>query len=188
MVAFPPAGKINPKKLPPLALLIPRKGNPARGAKLLAASTSNDMQCLKCHTIRGIGGQIGPDLSTIGTKASRENLYESILYPSKAVADQFINWQIETKKGLSLNGLIVEETPAAVTLRDANGKDTRIEKKDIESREKSPKSLMPEDLVVYLTEDDLVDVVEYLLTLQTPAVGTNPAPPSPRGTRSGGPK
>ena len=171
LVAFPPPAKIDPKKLPPIATLITRKGDPARGAKLLAESAKNDMQCLKCHTIHGSGGQIGPDLSMIGQKASKENLYESILYPSKAVADQFINWQIETKKGLSLNGLIVEETPAAVTLRDGNGKDTKIDKKDIESRTKSPKSLMPEDLVLYMTEDDLVDVVEYLFTLKTPAPG-----------------
>src|SRR5262249_33188822 len=148
LVAFPPAARMDPKKLPSIATLVTRKGDPARGARLLAESARNDMQCLKCHTVRGTGGQIRPDPSLIGTKASKENLYESILYPSKAVADQFINWEIETKKGLSLNGLIVEETPAAVTLRDGNGKDTRIDKKDIESRTKSPKSLMPEDLVL----------------------------------------
>jgi len=67
---------------------------------------------------------------------------------------------------LSLTGLIVEETPATITLRDGNGKDTKIDKKDIENREKSPKSLMPEDLIVYMTEDDLVDIVAYLFELK----------------------
>ena len=101
--------------LPSIAVLATRKGDAGRGKALLAASFKGETQCLKCHTVRGTGGSIGPDLSMIGKKASRENLIESILYPSKAVADQFINWQIETKKGLSLGGLIVEETPAAVT-------------------------------------------------------------------------
>jgi putative heme-binding domain-containing protein len=127
----------------------------------------NDMQCAKCHMVRGQGGQIGPDLSMIGKKASRENLLESILLPSKAVADQYVNWQIETGKGLVLNGLIVEETPQYVVLRDANGKDNKVNKKDIENRTKSPKSLMPEDIVVFLSEEDLIDITEYMLTLKT---------------------
>lgn len=169
LVAFPPPGRLNPKKLPPIATLAQRKGDADRGKQLFAASAKNDIQCLKCHAVRGAGGSVGPDLSMIGKKASRENLYESILQPSKAVADQYVNWVIETRQGLTLTGLIVEETPEAVTLRDANGKDTKLAVKEIEERKKSPNSLMPEDLVVALTEDELVDLVEYLLTLKTPA-------------------
>jgi putative heme-binding domain-containing protein len=65
-----------------------------------------------------------------------------------------------------LTGLIVEETAESVTLRDGNAKDTKIPKSEIEERTKSPKSLMSEELVVYLSEQDLVDLVEYLLTLK----------------------
>ena len=56
--------------------------------------------------------------------------------PSKAIADQYLQWKIDKNDGLSVTGLIVEETPTAVTLRDANGKDTKIDKKDIETRTK----------------------------------------------------
>ncbi len=171
MIAFPAPGKIDPKKLPSIEQLLSRKGNVLHGKQLLAASIKNDMLCLKCHSIRGIGGQIGPDLSVIGKKASKQDLFESILNPSKAIADQYLNWQIETTKGLSLVGLIVEETPTAITLRDGNGKDTKINKKDIESRVKSPTSLMPDNLLVYMTEDDLVDIVAYLFEQKTPALG-----------------
>ena len=170
LVAFPPPGRLNPKKLPSIATLTARKGDLDKGRKLLAASTTSPLLCLKCHMVRGNGGQIGPDLSMIGKKASRENLLESILYPSKAIADQFATWVIETSKGLSLQGLIVEETPEAIVLRDAEGRDTRVAKRDIESRTRSEKSLMPEDLVVQFSEDDLVDLVEYLLTLRTPTL------------------
>jgi putative heme-binding domain-containing protein len=166
LTLFPPPGKIDPKKLPPIPALAARRGDAERGKQLLAASAKNDMQCLKCHTVRGVGGQVGPDLSVIGKKASRENLFESILYPSKAIADQYVAWKVETTQGLSLTGLLVEETPASITLRDANGKDTKIDKKDIDTRAKSPVSLMPENVVSYMTEDDLVDVVEYLFSLK----------------------
>ena len=125
---------------------------------------------MKCHTVRGQGGQIGPDLSMIGKKASRENLFESILYPSKAIADQYVTWVIDTKKGQTLTGLIVSETKDQIVLRDANGKDTTVEQTQIDMRTKSLKSLMPEDLIAFLTEDELVDLVEYLFTLKTPAL------------------
>jgi putative membrane-bound dehydrogenase-like protein len=170
MLAFPPPGKIDPKKLPSIAVLATRKGDAGRGKAVLAASLKSEVQCLKCHTVRGVGGQIGPDLSMIGKKASRENLLESILYPSKAVADQYVNWNVETKKGVTITGLIVEEAPDHILLRDANGKDTRIDTEDIDSRTKNPNSLMPNDIVVYLGEDELTDVVEYLLTLKTPSL------------------
>jgi putative membrane-bound dehydrogenase-like protein len=170
MLAFPPPGRLDPSKLPSIPVLAARKGDPARGKQLLAASAKNDLQCLKCHTVQGTGGNVGPDLSVIGKKASRENLIESILYPSKAIADQYVNWVIETKAGVVLTGLIVEETPESVTLRDANAKDTRISKKEIESRGKSPNSLMPSDLLAYMTEDDVLDLVEYLFTLKSPAL------------------
>jgi hypothetical protein len=67
-------------------------------------------------------------------------------------------------------GLIVEDTKEAVVLRDAEGRDTRIPAKSIEKRTKGDKSLMPDDLVRLLSEDELVDLVEYLSTLKTPAL------------------
>src|SRR5205807_2577132 len=165
MIAFPPPGKIDPKQLPSIAVLATRKGDAGRGKALMAASLKGETQCLKCHTVRGVGGSVGPDLSMIGKKASRENLIESILYPSKAIADQYVNWNVETKKGVTITGLIVEEAPDHIVLRDANAKDTHIDTKDIDSRTKNPNSLMPNDIVVYLGEDELTDVVDYLLTL-----------------------
>src|SRR5205807_4881438 len=139
------------------------RGDVHRGEQVMA---NKDLRCLACHTVRGNGGSVGPDLSEIGKKASRDNLFESILFPSKAVADQFVNWIVETKDGVSLIGLIVEETPEYLILRDANAKDTKVLKKDVESRAKNPVSLMPSDLLAYMTEEDLVDMVEYLVTLQ----------------------
>jgi putative membrane-bound dehydrogenase-like protein len=170
LLTFPLPGKIDPKKLPSIPVLAGRRGDVARGKALLAGSLKGDMQCLKCHTIRGQGGSIGPDLSMIGKKASRENLIESMVFPSKAIADQYINWNIETKKGLTITGLIVDEARDHIVLRDANGKDTHIDAADIDSRTKNPSSLMPNDIVASMTESELIDVVEYLLTLKTPSL------------------
>lgn len=170
LIAFPAPGKLDMTKLAPIAELAKRKGDAANGQAILAKSITSEVQCLKCHMVRGQGGQIGPDLSMIGKKGSRENLFESLLQPAKAIADQYVNWKIDTADGQSLNGLIVGETAQAVTLRDANGKDYTLALKDIEKRAKLTTSLMPDNLVQTLTEDELIDVVEYMVTLQTPSL------------------
>ncbi len=167
VLLFPAPGKLNPKNLPSPAALAKRTGDAANGKKLLAASLTGESQCLKCHMVRGQGGQIGPDLSMVGKKGSRENLFESILLPSKAIADQYVSWSVATADGQAISGLLVGETETTVTIRDANGKDYPVAVKDIETRAKSLVSIMPEGLVATLTEDELVDLVEYLTQLQT---------------------
>ena len=74
---------------------------------------------------------------------------------------------ITTTRGQTLSGLLVEETAEAVTVRDANGKDIRVAKRDIEERGKAQESIMPANLVAYFTEEELVDLVEYLTLLRT---------------------
>jgi putative membrane-bound dehydrogenase-like protein len=169
MIVFPPPRKLEIAKLPPIAELAKRHGDAERGKQVMHASLTGDAQCMKCHAVKGQGGNVGPDLATIGTKASRENLLESILYPSKAIADQYVQWNVTLARGMTISGLLVEDKPDHVTIRDANGKDIRIKREEIVDKEKGLKSLMPEDIAQALTEDELIDVVEYLMTLQSPA-------------------
>ncbi len=171
LLAFPAPGKLDPKKLPAIAELARRVGNADRGKQVWAASLGGAAQCAKCHMVRGVGGQVGPDLSMIGKKGSKENLFESILDPSKAIADQYLQHQITTTAEVTVTGLLVAETPEAITLRDANGKDTVIPRKDLDGAVRKLKvSIMPQDIVAALTEDELTDLVAYLATLQTAAL------------------
>jgi putative membrane-bound dehydrogenase-like protein len=171
MLLFPAAGKLDPKKLPAPAILAKRTGNAKHGEQVLAATLKSEAQCLRCHMVRGVGGNIGPDLSMIGKKASKENLFESILLPSKAIADQYVQWKVNTADGKAVTGLLVAENEASLTLRDANGKDYTFAQKDLDGpKQKSLTSLMPDNLVAAMTEDELIDLVEYLLTLKTAAL------------------
>ena len=170
-LAFPAPGKLNPKSLPAVAELARRAGDVARGKAVWNATLTGAAQCAKCHMVRGIGGQVGPDLSMIGKKVSRENLYESLLTPSKAIADQYIQHSVTTNAEVTVSGLLVLDTPTAITLRDANGKDTTVLKKDIEGQVRKLKtSIMPDDIIAALNEDELVDLVAYLETLKTAAL------------------
>jgi putative heme-binding domain-containing protein len=171
LLLFPAPGKLNPRNLPSIAELARRAGDAARGKEVWAASFAGAAQCSKCHMVRGAGGSVGPDLAMIGKKSAREALYESILQPSKAIADQYLQHQVTTTAEVTITGLLVEDTPSSITLRDANGKDTTIAKKDISGDVRKVKiSIMPEDVVAALTEDELTDMVAYLETLKTAAV------------------
>lgn len=171
LLLFPAPGKLNPKNLPSIAELARRTGDAARGKGVWNASATGAAQCAKCHMIRGVGGQVGPDLAMIGKKSAREALYESILTPSKAIADQYIQHSVTTTAEVTITGLLVADTPQAITLRDANGKDTTIPRKDLAGEPRKLKiSIMPEDIVAGLTEDELADLVAYLETLKTPAL------------------
>jgi putative heme-binding domain-containing protein len=169
LIAFPAPAKLDPKNLPSIPALLARKGNVDHGKQLMLATLKNDVKCLTCHTINKVGGNVGPDLSVIGSKASRENLLESILYPSRAIADQYTSWIVRTKDGLSITGLVIEDVPGHIILRDATAKDYKIARKQIDSKTKSRVSIMPDDVVRSLPEADLVDIVEYLYSLKSPA-------------------
>ena len=119
--------------------------------------------------VRGVGGNIGPDLSMIGKKASRENLFESILLPSKAIADQYVQWKIEHADGKSVTGLLVAE----------NDDESHPPRRQRQGHTHSPRRTSTDrsrrawcrscrtTSSPHLTEDELVDLVEYLLTLKT---------------------
>ena len=152
------------RPLPALSELVKRTGDAEAGRKIFETAGT----CNKCHKVRGKGKEVGPDLSEIGSKLSREAMYVSILDPSAAVSHNFETYSILTLDGLAVTGLLISETDEAVTLRNSEGIDKTVDQEDIEIFKKQKTSLMPQDLQKLLTVDQLVDLVEYTLTLKKP--------------------
>jgi len=148
--------------LPSLAELIQRKGDANEGLKVFQTTGT----CNKCHRVHGKGKEVGPDLSEIGSKLSREAMYVSILDPSAAVSHNFETYSVLTVDGLAVTGLLISETDQAVTLRNSEGIDKIIDQDDIEIFKKQKVSLMPQDLQKLMTVEQLVNLVEYTLTLR----------------------
>jgi putative heme-binding domain-containing protein len=122
-------------------------------------------RCFACHRVDGRGAAIGPDLSTIGRALSRDKLIESILTPSKEIAPQFTSWVIVTKDGKSRTGVIVEEKfDSTIVVADAEGKLETIPRLDIEQRETSKASIMPENLHTLMTRQEFRDLLAFLET------------------------
>lgn len=147
--------------LPPIAQLIKRRGDPAAGAIVFRKSGT----CINCHKVKGEGKEVGPDLSEIGSKLSREAMYVAVLDPSAAVSHNFETYSLVTLDGDAITGLLISETDAAVTLRNAEGIDKTVARDDIELFQKQAKSLMPQDLQRLMTVPQLIDLVEYTLSL-----------------------
>jgi putative heme-binding domain-containing protein len=148
--------------LPPIAELVKRTGDAARGKELFAGVGT----CAKCHKVKGEGKEVGPDLSEIGTKLSKEALYLSILDPSAGVSFNYETWALRTIDGTILTGILVSQTDDVVELKTAESIVHKLAKDDIDQMKKSPLSIMPADLPKLLKSQDLVDIVEYLATLK----------------------
>src|SRR5262249_3216761 len=129
----------------------------AAGGKVIFTNT-----CAKCHKLFGDGGQVGPEL----TGYERDNLrywLENIVDPSALVRDEFVAFVVETKDGRSLTGIIVAQDKATVSLRQNDGTTIRLPREQIEDLAASPISLMPEDVLKDLKDQQLRDLFAYLM-------------------------
>lgn len=150
------------KPLPPVAELVKRSGDAAAGKQVYLTTGT----CAKCHKVRGEGKEVGPDLSEIGSKLSKEALYVSILDPSAGISHNFETYTLLLADGTVVNGILVSQTDAEFQIKTAEAIVRKIPKGDVEEFKKSNISLMPADLQKALTAQNLVDVVEYLTTLK----------------------
>jgi len=159
---FPPPAGQNEKPLPSLSDLAQRKGDIEKGRVVFNTNGT----CNKCHQVNGLGVEIGPNLSEIGKKLAKPAMFEAILYPSAAISHGFENWAIVTEDGQIYTGLLVSETPAEVQIKDDKGLVRTIPVNTIDDRRKQEVSLMPADLQRLMSVEELVDVVEYMMSLK----------------------
>lgn len=150
--------------LPPIKALLAMKGDAARGAAVYRRPEGPN--CIGCHMVLEEGRQVGPPLTTIGNKLSREQLFESILTPSAAILMSYENWVVRTTDGDVKTGIKVEDTDDRITLKDTQGGYVDIPLARIADRKQMTLSMMPENITESMTVQELADVVEYLGTLR----------------------
>jgi len=144
--------------------LLAIKGDVARGKEVFFKTTG--LQCATCHTIAGQGGQIGPDLSDVGKRLTKRQILESIVDPSKDIDPKFAAYQVQTDDERQLTGLVVARDAESLTIRDAQGKDTKVPLKNVGAQIPSKKSLMPDQLLRDLTAEQAADLLAYLESLR----------------------
>jgi putative heme-binding domain-containing protein len=147
------------KPLPPVSVLAEKKGDAVKG------KTAFGSVCSNCHTVNGEGVNFGPDLSEIGSKLDREAIYTSILYPDQGISFGYEGYMIKLRDGSSAFGRIISETADKIEMQYIKETQT-VNKADVVSRTQLPNSLMPSNLQSQLSEEELVDLVEYLTGLR----------------------
>lgn len=135
----------------------------ARGRNVFAGTKAS---CAACHAIAGQGGKIGPDLSKIGASRQPRDLLESVYFPSLSFARGFESYNVVTASGKVYSGIIARESTDAIWLRTADRSEVRIGRDEIDDLSPSQRSVMPEGLDKVLTEDELAELVAYLMTLK----------------------
>lgn len=136
------------------------QGNAERGRRLFFHQA---VGCAKCHRIEDHGGCIGPDLSVLTRAMTREKLVQSIIEPSREIAPQFVTHVVETADGEIWSGLLEHDgKDGSVTLTTAEGKGVFLPASQIRSRSTSKVSLMPEGLEQALSENEWLDLIEFL--------------------------
>jgi putative heme-binding domain-containing protein len=123
-------------------------------------------RCSSCHAMRGEGGSIGPDLTQLGTRFTVKDMLESIIEPNKVVSDQYAATVFTMKDGSSILGRLTNENAntyfvsqnpfAPEVLRE-------IPKQDVVNTKYSYISVMYPGLINRLNEEELKDLLAYLM-------------------------
>src|SRR3954451_7168314 len=107
------------------------KGDAARGELVYRRK---DATCLSCHAIAGAGGQVGPDMTSIGASAQVDYLVESILMPNRAVKEGYHALRVSTLDGKVVVGVKTREADGKLYLRTSEDKEIAIPEKDSDEK------------------------------------------------------
>ncbi len=124
-------------------------------------------RCVVCHRMGGDGGATGPDLSQVAGRFGIKELAEALVEPSKVVSDQYKASVIRTTADKTITGKIVNDAGGKyviVTDPEDSSKVVEIKKEDVAEVKPSSISLMPEKLLNELNENEVLDMLAYMLS------------------------
>ena len=143
------------------------KGDPARGKRVFATA-----RCVTCHGAEGDGGLIGPDLTSLARRVSPRDILTSVIEPSRVIDEKYAAETLVLADGRVVTGRIVPGDDRApdleIVISSLEPKKTiKIAKADVVRRQTSPVSAMPSGLLDYFSEEEVVDLLAYLLVKQS---------------------
>ncbi|MEP2278502.1 c-type cytochrome [Maribacter sp.] len=121
-------------------------------------------QCVRCHSVNGSGGEVGPKLDNIGNVLDRQQLLEALIEPSKRLAPGYGSITITLKDGQKVQGVLIEENNKEILLRTSEAEPLRIPLMRIAQRENSM-SAMPA-MSRMISRRELRDLIQYLGSLR----------------------
>jgi putative membrane-bound dehydrogenase-like protein len=144
-------------KYPSIDELAAMRGDAFRGQELFRGQGA----CFACHSVDGLGGSLGPDLTAIGEKYGRRGLVDSLITPSASIAFGYDTWVFSLKDGRHMTGAILADGQRIV-LRDSTGVRQVFAALDVESRAHQETSSMPPVDTMGLSAQDIADLTSFL--------------------------
>jgi putative heme-binding domain-containing protein len=150
---FPRPGGAQAMRVPDVAKL---QGDARRGQTRFLVS------CATCHRVDGAGADIGPDLTEVHRKFDRGGLLDAIVRPDAAIAFGFEAALFVTREHQPYLGFLRADG-ATISIRDGHGMSVTLDRDALAARVPLESSLMPDPLALGLSEQDVADVVAYLM-------------------------
>jgi len=119
-------------------------------------------QCAACHRFQGEGSTIGPDLTAVSRRFTRQETLEAILYPSHVISDQYASKKVRTVDGDTVVGIVSTNGDGSLTIRKADRQEIRVAADEIDEIAPSKISLMPTGLLEDLSASEIRDMLVYL--------------------------
>ena len=122
--------------------------------------------CTACHKLGYLGGNIGPDLTTIGGARSERDLLEAIVYPSASFVRSYEPVIIATKSGEEFSGVLRKDAAEELVLATGPNAEQRIARADVAGMRPGQLSVMPQGLDEQLSKQELADLLTFLKNTQ----------------------
>lgn len=135
----------------------PDEAQATEGERVFAAN------CAACHSIAGNGGRVGPELDGIGNWGAAR-LIEKVLDPNRNVSPEFRYSTVRMTGDRTFTGLLRRQEGETLIFVDPTGREVAIPEDEIVERTETPYSLMPPTFAEALSEEELHNLVRYLLT------------------------
>lgn len=136
-------------------------GDPRKGEPIFAR------KCAGCHALFGQGGKVGPELTTY-QRDDLDAMLLGVANPAAEIREGYATYAVAALDGRTLEGILVDQDPRVVVLRDSRGRDTPIRRDEIEEMSASRTSIMPEGLLRDLADREVRDLFAYLRGNQPP--------------------
>ncbi len=133
-----------------------KAGNAKKGQMVFASI------CIACHKYKGQGVDVGPDITDIKAKPP-EALLSDILDPNRMFEARWCAYQIDTKDGRSLSGVVGSESADSVVLKMMGGIAETVQRSNIKEMKSLDRSLMPVGLETAVSKEQMVDLLAFLL-------------------------